>query len=114
MGERSEVVLVATKDWRKRADEAFVSRGRGSKKTCAKAVGCSAALVSRLVKGQVATSEFVGPISDWLGIPRPTENVDTEEQVQLLGAMSVLDKEQRQAILALALQMAKKSAGRAK
>ena len=72
MAERSETDLPNTPDWRRAAAAAFRKLPRGSKTQCAKDTGAGKATVSQLLNGTIHFSEFVGPISDWLGIPKPT------------------------------------------
>jgi hypothetical protein len=104
MDDRSERVLVATKDWRVKAKEAFRSLKRGSMAECAREIGCSQALVNKILSGEIVTSEMVGPISDWLRakgaeVPRPQAEISSEAQRELLDEARRLDPESFQKLL---------------
>jgi len=107
MGDRSERVLVATKAWRTQASEAFDSLKRGARARCARAVGCSEPQITKLLNGEIATSEFVGPISDWLaaqGVPmtRPQVEVTRERERELVETAAGLDDDRYEQVINLA------------
>lgn len=104
--ERAEVVLPATAKWREDAEAAFEALGHGSKVKCAEAVDCAPALISRLLGGEVDVSEKVGPISDWLGIPRPPFRLLST--AELVTKFEGMDEDDRETILRVVRQLDKK------
>lgn len=76
--------LPVTDPWRQRAIEAFDELPQGKKQECAAFAGCSPALISRILGGDVDASEHVALISEFLKIPPPVVRVDTLKQVELL------------------------------
>jgi hypothetical protein len=104
---RSERVLVATKEWRVRADEGFKAIGRGAMARCAREVGCSQAAINRILNGLIVASEFVGPISDWLAangveVARPQASISDEAEHELLEEARALGPEEFSQLLSLA------------
>lgn len=79
--ERAEIILPATKEWRKAARAALEAKGRGANARLAKAVGCSKPTITLVLNGGQASSAFVGPISDWLGIARPHQEKVADDEV---------------------------------
>lgn len=107
MTDRSERILVASQSWRTRARAGFDELKRGAQARCASEVGCSEALITNLLAGKIAASEYVGPISDWLSrngveMPRPQVAVTQEREVLLLDAASTLDDDRFNQVLHLA------------
>jgi hypothetical protein len=105
MGDRSEKVGVATAAWRARASAKFDELGRGSKSDCAKAIKCSRAAITRVLKGGkggTASSEVVNKVSDWLKIPRPGYALERPELVRLQATAEQLDAESLVALQTMA------------
>lgn len=70
---RSERALMATKEWREAANAALAGKPRGTHARCAEHAGCTPGTLTQLLAGEIASSVFVGPVSDFLGIPRPQQ-----------------------------------------
>lgn len=105
MADRSETALNATLEWRTAARAALDAMPRGSQERCAEAVGCSAGLLSQLLSGAVDHSVFVGPISDFLGIPRPVQIAMTGDESEINARVRRLTDEQRAIVLGVLRQM---------
>lgn len=87
--------MVATEAWRKDANAAFDLLPHGAKKACAVAVGCSGPTVTQLLQGKIDSSQFVGPISVYLGIPKPLQVMlepDEHEVLSLYRSASERDR----------------------
>lgn len=74
---------------------------------CAREVGCSQAQISKLLKGEITASEFVGPISDWLvtngvAVARPQVSVSEDRERELLETAADLDDARFAQVLQLA------------
>lgn len=103
--DRSETVLVASRDWRKKANEVFDAMGHGSKTKCAKEVGCSSGFISQLLAGDIVTSEYVGPISDWLRIPRPEPDTSSPDVKEAIARYEILSPKHQRAAMRAFLAM---------
>lgn len=102
---RSESVLIATLAWRSKAAEVFKAMGHGSKSRCAKEVGCSSGFMTQLLSGEIVASEFVGPISDWLRIPRPEPDSTEEDVKEAIDRYSALSPQNKRAAMAAFVAM---------
>lgn len=71
--DRAEHALNATREWREAAKAALDLLPRGGRARCCEAVGCSPGQLTLLLQGHITSSVYVGPISDWLRIPRPAQ-----------------------------------------
>lgn len=103
--DRAETALNATLAWRTAVKEEIEKRPRGTQERMAEAVGCSKGLISQLISGQVDHSDFVGPISDFLGIPRPRQVAMEEGFAEVSEMFPLLSPEQQKTFRALMRQM---------
>jgi hypothetical protein len=93
VSDRNEKLSVATPSWRARMVAAFDELGQGAKQEAAAYAGCSAALVSRIISGEVDSSEHLDAISEFLKIPPPMVRVDSQEVVDLVKVSQDLSPE---------------------
>ena len=100
-GGRAERVLVATREWRTAALAAIAAGGRGTHARCAEAAGCSPGTLTQLLDGDIGSSEFVGPVSDFLGIPRRRQVAYEPELAEAHERLERLTPEQRTVVIGL-------------
>lgn len=84
---------VYTAEWASRARAALAARHDPAEREVqwlAAQVGCTGPLISRLFGGWVATSRYIRPISDVLGITPPHTAVNNEDDELALDALAEL------------------------
>lgn len=91
----------ATLEWRTRALAEIERRGRGAHAACAKAVKCSKPTLTQLLNGGIDVSPLVPLVSKHLGIPKPGEVFQAEDEVELLGDYKQLGDAAKEQIRAL-------------
>jgi hypothetical protein len=102
---RAESALNATLEWRQAARAALDAMPRGSQERLSEAVGCSSGFITQLLGGEVDHSMYVGPISDWLGIPRPVQVAMAPDEAEVSTRYRRLTAEQRAAVLSLVREL---------
>jgi hypothetical protein len=97
---------MATAEWRKSANAVIAGRPRGTHARCAEAAGCTPGTLTQLLAGEISSSIYVGPVSDFLGIPRPLQRALDDDAAEANELFSAFTPQQKQLVLGLMRQLA--------
>lgn len=94
-----------SEQWLARLQERLETRGRGAKAALAEKAGCSAGFISKMMRGDVQSSEFVEPISLEMGLTLPPYSMDDPILAELHDAAQGLSDKDLSMLLEVARRM---------